>query len=58
MEDELALVEIQLQDLLEQQTALLEKRARLNAVISQQEACRKQEDDKTWEGTGLVSLTV
>lgn len=55
-ENELAVVEIELQDLQERKNVLLDKIAELKAVICQQEECKEQQHNKAWEGTGIELL--
>ncbi|CAG5119489.1 unnamed protein product [Candidula unifasciata] len=50
-ESELAVVEIELQDLQERRNVLLDKIAELKAILSQQEDCKEQQNSKAWDGT-------
>ncbi|BFZ04235.1 hypothetical protein BsWGS_07274 [Bradybaena similaris] len=50
-ENELAVVEVELQDLQERKNVLLDKIAELKAVLCQQEECKEQQHNKAWEGT-------
>ncbi|CAL1527646.1 unnamed protein product [Lymnaea stagnalis] len=51
VEQELAVLEVELQELLERQTILLDKRRELRLILEHREADKKQVKDVHWEGT-------
>ena len=55
---DLAAVEEQLQELLAQQSSLLDRRKELQALIDQNNVIEKQKKAQKWEGTGEISICV